>query len=84
MGGDDFYIGIYWALVFLPIQIITVIAYLISKFTGSNVAGDIAYFCNCTYVTLSLIFMYRDAYLILRDAHKKNKEQSNPVPDEKR
>lgn len=50
MGGDDFYIGIYWALVFLPIQVVTVIAYLIGKFTGSNMAGDIAYFCNCTYV----------------------------------
>lgn len=82
--GDKFYIGVYWIVVFSPIQVITIITYLVSRFTGSDMAGDIAFVCNRVYVTLTLIFMSRDLYRMLRDEHKKNKEQSNPLHDEKR
>jgi membrane protease YdiL (CAAX protease family) len=72
MGGDNFYIGPWWFIVFFPLALISLIAGLIWKFTGSLISYYIA---HIFIVSISLASY--DLYVACREKRKdrhKNKE----------
>lgn len=56
MGGDNFYIGPRWFIVFFPLALISLIAGLIWTFTGGLISYYIAHIFIDVYGILSIIY----------------------------
>lgn len=77
MGGDNFYIGPGWFIVFFPLALISLIAGLIWRYTGGLISYYIAHIFIAVYGILSISLASYDLYVACREKRKdrhKNKE----------